>query len=119
MDQHEVILPDFYVHNNTFSSIEVLNPFGSPQFNKVTVIETLEEINTAVVLPSHPAPVQLSARVADMSADELSNLDINPALTNDYRQALHTLLKKYCDVFCWDPMKMGYNLGNYPDTGNA
>jgi len=61
MDQNEVILPDFYVHNNTFSFIRVLNPFGFPQLNKGTVIGTLEEINSAVELPIDPALVLHSA----------------------------------------------------------
>jgi len=115
MDQHSVVMPDYYVPVSEFRTVRVLSLLTNVRINEGTVIGYLDYIWSACVADPLPVPPFLKKRAAHMTDAEIKQLDINPTLNKAQRTALEILLRRYGDVFCWDPMQMGYYSGDYPD----
>lgn len=130
-DQHMLLAHDLYVHPSLLSSIQVTNVTSRPRriqvgttvgylHPSVQVYEIIET-NTEESIPDALFPPQ---RNPVMSADQLSQININPDLTDDQRQRISKLLMGYSDVFSWDdthrayqgPMPAGLKLA---DVGDA
>ncbi|OXA41965.1 Transposon Ty3-G Gag-Pol polyprotein [Folsomia candida] len=130
-DQHMLLAHDLFVQPSLLSSILVTNvasrprriPVGTtmgylhPSEQVYEVIETnTEESTPDALFPPLRDPI--------MTPEQLSQININPDLTDDQRERLSKLLMGYSDVFSWDdshrayqgPMPVGVKLA---DVGDA